>query len=81
VKRFTEIVAEAPKKEKAIVIGVGRFNPPTTGHELLCKKVMDAASARQAEARYLRFQIAGYEEEPFGCQDQIGIPKEVLPQG
>jgi len=80
VKRFTEIVAEAPKKEKAIVIGVGRFNPPTIGHELLCKKVMDAASARQAEHAIFVSTSKDPKKNPLDVKTKLEYLKKFFPK-
>ena len=49
MKRITQTISEAVKPEKSIVIGVGRFNPPTTGHALLCDRVMQEAAKHGAD--------------------------------
>ena len=38
MKTFNRFISEA--KEKSCTFTFGRFNPPTTGHELLVKKLM-----------------------------------------
>lgn len=80
MKRFTEIVSEAPKKEKAIVVGVGRFNPPTIGHELLCKKVMDAASARSAEHAIFVSTSKDPKKNPLDVKTKLDYLKKFFPK-
>jgi RimK family alpha-L-glutamate ligase len=60
VKKLSQIITEAPKKEKSIVIGVGRFNPPTTGHEVLVNKVL--AEAQKIGAEFCIY--ASYSQDP-----------------
>ena len=45
MKRITQTITEAVKKEKSMVVAIGRFNPPTTGHELVCSAVKRAAAS------------------------------------
>ena len=42
MKTFNRFISEA--KEKSCTFTFGRFNPPTTGHELLVKKLMKVGS-------------------------------------
>ena len=40
-------------REKTVVFTFGRFNPPTTGHEKLIKKVADIAAKYSADFLYI----------------------------
>ena len=47
MKNYKQLVNELPSK--SVVFTFGRFNPPTTGHELLIKVVRKLASQRKAD--------------------------------
>lgn len=47
MKKYKSLITEMPSK--AIVIAFGRFNPPTTGHELLVNKTTKFAQSKRAE--------------------------------
>ena len=49
MKDFKTLLNEVPSKK--IVIGFGRFNPPTTGHELLINKVTQYARSKGSPAK------------------------------
>jgi len=47
MKRYKQLIKELPAK--SVVMAFGRFNPPTTGHELLVKAVKKLAKQRSAD--------------------------------
>ena len=47
MKNYKSLITEMPSK--AIVIAFGRFNPPTTGHELLINKAVKFAASKRVD--------------------------------
>ena len=47
MKKYRQLVKELPSK--SVVFAFGRFNPPTTGHELLIKVVQKLAKSNNAD--------------------------------
>ena len=47
MKKYSQFLKELPSK--TVVFAFGRFNPPTTGHELLVKAVKKLAAANKAD--------------------------------
>jgi len=47
MKKYRQLIKELPSKK--VVFAFGRFQPPTTGHELLVKAVQKVASAQGAD--------------------------------
>jgi nicotinic acid mononucleotide adenylyltransferase len=47
MKKYRQLIKELPSKK--VVFAFGRFQPPTTGHELLVKAVQKIASAQGAD--------------------------------
>lgn len=47
MKNYKQLIKELPSK--SVVMAFGRFNPPTTGHELLIKAVKKLAQQRSAD--------------------------------
>lgn len=47
MKKYRQLVKELPSK--SVVFAFGRFNPPTTGHELLIKVVQKLAKSHNAD--------------------------------
>ena len=80
MKKFTQIIAEAPKREKSIVIGVGRFNPPTTGHELLVNLVMAEAQKIGAEARIYASYSNDPKKNPLDAKTKLEFLKKFFPK-
>lgn len=80
MKKLTQIITEAPKKEKSIVIGVGRFNPPTTGHEVLVSKVMAEAQKIGAEFCIYASYSQDPKKNPLDAKTKLEILKKFFPK-
>ena len=80
MKKLTQIITEAPKKEKSIVIGVGRFNPPTTGHEVLVSKVMAEAQKIGAEFCVYASYSQDPKKNPLDAKTKLEILKKFFPK-
>lgn len=80
VKKLTQVITEAPKKEKSIVIGVGRFNPPTTGHEVLVNKVMSEAQKIGAEFCIYASYSQDPKKNPLDVKTKLELLKKFFPK-
>jgi RimK family alpha-L-glutamate ligase len=80
VKKLTQVITEAPKKEKSIVIGVGRFNPPTTGHEVLVNKVMTEAQKISAEFCIYASYSQDPKKNPLDVKTKLDLLKKFFPK-
>lgn len=80
VKKLTQVITEAPKKEKSIVIGVGRFNPPTTGHEVLVNKVMEEAQKIGAEFCIYASYSQDPKKNPLDAKTKLETLKKFFPK-
>ena len=56
------------------------MNPPTIGHELLCKKVMDAAAARQAEHAIFVSTSKDPKKNPLDVKTKMEYLKKFFPK-
>jgi RimK family alpha-L-glutamate ligase len=80
VKKLSQVITEAPKKEKSIVIGVGRFNPPTTGHEVLVNKVMTEAQKIGAEFCVYASYSQDPKKNPLDAKTKLETLKKFFPK-
>lgn len=80
MKKLTQVITEAPKKEKSIVIGVGRFNPPTTGHEVLVNKVMAEAQKIGAEFCIYASYSQDPKKNPLDVKTKLELLKKFFPK-
>lgn len=80
MKKLTQVITEAPKKEKSIVIGVGRFNPPTTGHEVLVNKVMEEAQKIGAEFCIYASYSQDPKKNPLDAKTKLETLKKFFPK-
>ena len=56
---------------KKAVVGFGRMNPSTTGHEVVAKKIQDEAKKRNAEARLYLSHTTNPKKDPLPYDDKI----------
>lgn len=80
VKKISQLISEAPKKEKSIVIGVGRFNPPTTGHEVLVSKVLGEAQKIGAEFCIYASYSQDPKKNPLDVKTKLELLKKFFPK-
>ena len=80
MKRITQTILEAVKKEKSIVVAIGRFNPPTTGHELVCSAVLNAASSYGADHRIYVSYSHDSKKNPLDPATKMGYLKKFFPK-
>jgi nicotinic acid mononucleotide adenylyltransferase len=67
---FSDFLAEA-NKNKTIVFAFGRFNPPTIGHGLLVKKVVDTAKKLGADHVIYASRSQDSKKNPLSVQQKI----------
>ena len=80
MKSFVQTLAEATPKKKTIVFAFGRFNPPTGGHEVLINKVMQEASANNADFMIFASTTSEPKKNPLKFKDKIKYLKKFFPR-
>ena len=63
---------------KKIVFTFGRFNPPTTGHQLLANKVKDIAQKRAADYKIFGSSSQDAKRNPLSPTDKFRFMKKIL---
>ena len=78
MKDFKTLLNEVPSKK--IVIGFGRFNPPTTGHELLINKVTQYARSKGSPAKIYVTHTEDNKKNPLKQARKIYYMKRMFGQ-
>ena len=76
MKDFKTLLNEVPSKK--IVIGFGRFNPPTTGHELLINKVTQYARSKGSPAKIYVTATEDKKKNPLKQERKIYYMKRMF---
>ena len=63
---------------KKAVIGWGRLNPVTSGHELLINKVLSVATRERAEPRMYLSHTQNAKKDPLQYRDKIAMAKKAF---
>lgn len=71
---FTEAV-----KGKTAVFSYGRYNPPTTGHQLLIDKLTATAKEKQADAFLIPTHTVDKKKNPLSVDEKINILRQMSP--
>jgi nicotinic acid mononucleotide adenylyltransferase len=81
-KTYRGMLSEARrgKKKGAIVIGWGRFNPPTVGHEKLIEKVAAEASSRGADYRIFPTKSVDSKKNPLSFPQKVKFMRAMFPR-
>jgi nicotinic acid mononucleotide adenylyltransferase len=80
-KTYRGMLSEARGKKKgAIVIGWGRFNPPTVGHEKLIEKVAAEASSRGADYRIFPTKSVDAKKNPLSFPQKVKFMRAMFPR-
>ena len=64
--------------EKGVVFTFGRFNPPTTGHEKLMKKVTSLASGN--DYKIFASQSNDAKKNPLGYKEKVQLLRKIFPK-
>lgn len=78
MKEFKTLLNEVPSKK--MVIGFGRFNPPTTGHELLINKVTQYARSKGSPAKIYVTATEDKKKNPLKQERKIYYMKRMFGQ-
>ena len=67
-------------KRKVIVVAFGRFNPPSSGHQLLINTVMDIASKQGADHAMFSSRTGDLEKNPLSPSKKFKWLKKIFPK-
>ena len=76
MKDFKTLLNEVPSKK--MVIGFGRFNPPTTGHELLINKVTQYARSKGSPSKIYVTATEDKKKNPLLYRDKLKYAKNAF---
>ena len=76
--RFLDYLDE--QKEKHAVLSFGRFNPPTTGHEVLVNKVKDVAKTFGASHHVVLSHSQDKAKNPLSAEQKVKHAKRFFPR-
>lgn len=69
MKKYSQFLKELPSK--TVVFAFGRFNPPTTGHELLVKAVKKLAASNKAEHAIYASKTQDAKKNPLTVEKKV----------
>jgi ribosomal protein S6--L-glutamate ligase len=81
MKTFSEASKTTKPKKKSVVFAFGRMNPPTTGHGVLVKTVMDEASKRSADHFIFVSKSQDSKKNPLTHNQKVSYLRKLFPQG
>ena len=77
MKKYSQFLKELPSK--TVVFAFGRFNPPTTGHELLIKAVKKLAAQNKAEHAIYASKSQDAKKNPLTVEKKVHYLKLMFP--
>ena len=77
MKQYRQLVTELPAKK--VVFAFGRFQPPTTGHELLVNAVKKIASAQKADHIIFASRTHDKKSNPLPVDRKVYYLKRMFP--
>lgn len=78
MKRYNQLLKELPNKK--VVLAFGRFQPPTTGHELLVNAVKKIASAQKADHVIFASRTQDKKSNPLPVDRKVYYLKRMFPK-
>lgn len=69
MKNYKQLIKELPSKK--VVFAFGRFNPPTTGHELLIKVVKKLAATHNADHAIYASKTQDSKKNPLSVEKKV----------
>ena len=78
MKEYKQLLKELPSK--SVVFAFGRFNPPTTGHELLMKVVQRLAQQKRADHIVYASASHNTEKDPLTLDKKLRYLKLMFPR-
>lgn len=77
MKKYSQFLKELPSN--TVVFAFGRFNPPTTGHELLVKAVKKLAVANKADHAIYASKSQDAKKNPLSVEKKVHYLKLMFP--
>lgn len=77
MKKYSQFLKELPSN--TVVFAFGRFNPPTTGHELLVKAVKKLAAANKADHAIYASKSQDAKKNPLSVDKKVHYLKLMFP--
>jgi len=77
MKKYRQLIKELPTKK--VVFAFGRFNPPTTGHELLVKTVKKLASTGSADHAIYASKTQDAKKNPLSVDKKVQYLGKMFP--
>lgn len=78
MKKYRQLVKELPSKK--VVFAFGRFQPPTTGHELLVNAVKRIAAAQRADHVIFASRSQDKKSNPLKVERKVYYLKRMFPK-
>lgn len=78
MKKYNQLLKELPNKK--VVLAFGRFQPPTTGHELLVNAVKKIASAQKADHVIFASRTQDKKSNPLPVDRKVYYLKRMFPK-
>lgn len=78
MKKYKQLIKELPSKK--VVFAFGRFQPPTTGHELLVNAVKKIASAQKADHIIFASRTQDKKSNPLPVDRKVYYLKRMFPK-
>lgn len=78
MKNYKQLIKELPSK--TVVFAFGRFNPPTTGHELLVKAVKKLAAAQNADHAIYASKTQDSKKNPLDVTKKVHYLNLMFPK-
>jgi len=75
-----ESLTEAKKSSDTVVVGWGRFNPPSTGHEKLIKRIATEAKTRKADYVIFPTKSEDPKKNPLTFREKVKFMKQLFPK-
>lgn len=73
--------SQSARPGKTIVVAFGRFQPPTSGHQLLVDKVVETAKKHGAEHAMFSSRTNDPKKNPLTPKQKFGYLKKFFPEG
>lgn len=77
MKKYSQLLKELPSKK--VVFAFGRFQPPTTGHELLVKAVQKLATAQKADHVIYASKTEDKKQNPLPVSRKVYYLQRMFP--
>ena len=78
MKKYNQIITEMPSK--TVVFAFGRFQPPTTGHELLVKAVARLAQQKRADHVIIASKTQDKKKNPLTVERKVHYLRMMFPR-